>query len=147
MNSYDPQKPFDGFDFKLESPRYRYYNTGGVKEITFYNDKNIIHRPECDGPANFYYHQNGAKYLEEYVVDGKSHRSNGPAKTAWEKNGVKVYEAYVRDGRDHRVDGPSITEWSSNGTLLREEYHINGERIYANSFREFKKILTRRLFI
>ena len=74
---------------------------------------------------------NGIKTHEDWIVDGKYHRTDGPARIEWfDDDGSLSIEEWLVEGKPHRLDGPAY--------ILHPEQHTIEYWIYGIEFDECK---------
>lgn len=92
---------------------------------------------------------NGKFFREEYCLIKSNgnvvlHRDDGPAQSFWFETGELQSECHLVNGNTHRLDGPARTFYLFGE--YKHEYFINGERVFASSLDEFKKIVKLLIF-
>ena len=101
--------------------KYQYYPNGEVQYLTYVNDKGLIHRE--DGPAYFYYTEDGNLKFQAYYINGKRHRTDGPAEISYyEGTNIINYQCWRKNDNQYREDGPAYIEYYPDGTKSEEVY-------------------------
>ncbi len=101
----------------------RYYETGNIKDVMYFNDDDKLHK--IDAPSLNLYYENGNIKLQVWYINGNIHRDNLPAVECFNRDGKNVYIAYFSNGKKHR-DG-DYAEWSFNNDEFYDQYYDEDE--------------------
>lgn len=96
----------------------------------------LAHYYESIGSPTVRYYKtnlNQILFFKEYL----SHRENGPSIINFYPNGKLESLHYYINGNNHRWDGPANYYFYYNGEF-KVSYYINGNRINAESQKEFE---------
>jgi len=72
-------------------------------------------------------YDDGTVKREEWLVDGKYHRTDGPALVQYRPDGSVEYEMWFVDDKCHRADGPALVQYRPDGTVELEEWYADGK--------------------
>lgn len=96
---------------------------------------------KTDGPARIGYYKNGNIVWEEWWFDGELHRTDGPASVGYHENGSICWQRWWFDGKRHRTDGPACIDYDRNGKITFQYWFINGHSEKNDHFDGYKSII------
>ena len=71
----------------------------------------------------------GSVSYEEWLVEGRRHRTDGPAYVCYYEDRNLEYEAWYVNGKLHRENGPARISYNSDGSILYEEWWIYNRQL------------------